>query len=108
MEVPTVCRHLTGTDMGRLQDKVAFITGAGSGIAQVAARRFAEEGARVIIAEIRAGPGRECERRIREAGGEATFVETDVTREDSVRNAIRAAVEQYGKLDVLYNSAGAR
>ena len=92
--------------MGRLQDKVAFITGAGSGIAQVAARKFAEEGAKVLIAEIRADLGSECEGRIREAGGDATFVETDVTKEYSVRNAIQAAVEQYGKLDVLYNSAG--
>ena len=92
--------------MGRLQDKVAFITGAGSGIARSAAQMFAEEGARVVIAEIKDELGRECERRIREAGGDATFVETDVTREDSVRNAIQATVEQYGKLDVLYNSAG--
>ena len=92
--------------MGRLQDKVAFITGAGSGIARAAARMFAREGAKVVIAEIQADSGRECERLIREAGGDATFVNTDVTREDSVGNAIQAAVEQYGKLDVLYNSAG--
>ena len=92
--------------MGRLQDKVAFITGAGSGIARSAARMFAEEGAKVVIAEIKPDLGRECERLIREAGGDATFVETDVTREDSARNAIQATVEQYGKLDVLYNSAG--
>ena len=92
--------------MGRLHDKVAFITGAGSGIARVAAHMFAEEGAKVVIAEIQADLGRECERLIREAGGEATFVETDVTKEDSVKNAIQATVEQYGKLDVLYNSAG--
>jgi NAD(P)-dependent dehydrogenase (short-subunit alcohol dehydrogenase family) len=92
--------------MGRLQDKVAFITGAGSGIARAAARMFTEEGAKVVIAEIQPDLGRECERLIREAGGDATFVETDVTKEDSVKNAIGATVEQYGKLDVLYNSAG--
>ena len=92
--------------MGRLQDKVAFITGAGSGIARSAAHMFAEEGAKVVIAEIKDDLGRECERRIREAGGDGTFVETDVTKEDSVRNAIQATVEQFGKLDVLYNSAG--
>ena len=92
--------------MGRLQDKVAFITGAGSGIARSAARMFADEGAKVVIAEIKPDLGRECERLIREAGGDATFVETDVTREDSARNAIQATVEQYGRLDVLYNSAG--
>ena len=92
--------------MGRLEGKVAFITGAGSGIAKAAAGSFASEGARVVIAEIQPGLGRECERQIREAGGDATFVETDVTSEDSVVNAIRATVDQYGKLDVLYNSAG--
>ena len=92
--------------MGRLQDKVAFITGAGSGIARAAARMFTEEGAKVVIAEIQPDLGRECERLIREAGGDATFVETDVTKEDSVKTAIGATVEQYGKLDILYNSAG--
>ena len=92
--------------MGRLQDKVAFITGAGSGIARVAARMFASEGAKVVIAEIQSDLGRECERLIREASGDATFIETDVTKEESVKDAIRATVEQYGKLDVLYNSAG--
>ena len=92
--------------MGRLQEKVAFITGAGSGIARVAALMFADEGAKVVIAEIQPDLGRECERLIREAGGDATFVETDVTKEDNVRNAIQATVEQYGKLDILYNSAG--
>ena len=92
--------------MGRLEGKVAFITGAGSGIARAAAGRFAAEGARVVIAEIRPDLGREVERQIREAGGDAIFVETDVTKEDSVENSIGATVEQYGKLDVLYNSAG--
>ena len=92
--------------MGRLEGKVAFITGAGSGIARAAACLFAGEGAKVVIAEIQPALGRECERAIRESGGDATFVETDVTKEDSVRNSIGATVEQYGKLDVLYNSAG--
>ena len=92
--------------MGRLEGKVAFITGAGSGIARAAACLFADEGAKVVIAEIQPDRGRECERQIRESGGDASFVETDVTNEDSVRNSIGATVEQYGKLDVLYNSAG--
>ena len=92
--------------MARLENKVAFITGAGSGIARTATQIFAREGARVVIAELKPDLGRECEKMVREAGGDATFVQTDVTEEDSVKNAIQATVEHYGKLDVLYNSAG--
>ena len=92
--------------MGRLAGKVAFITGAGSGIARAAAGLFAREGARVAIAEIKPGLGAATEKMIRDAGGDALFVETDVTREDSVRQAIAAAVARFGKLDVLYNCAG--
>ncbi|MBI3304455.1 MAG: SDR family oxidoreductase [Deltaproteobacteria bacterium] len=92
--------------MGRLQGKVAFITGAGSGIARAAARLFAQEGAKVVIAELKPELGRASERGVREAGGEATFVETDVTKEASVKNAIQQTVERYGRLDVLYNCAG--
>jgi NAD(P)-dependent dehydrogenase (short-subunit alcohol dehydrogenase family) len=92
--------------MGRLQGKVAFITGAGSGIARAAARLFTQEGARVAIAELKPELGRASEQWVREGGGEATFIETDVTKEDSVRGAIGQTVERYGKLDVLYNCAG--
>jgi NAD(P)-dependent dehydrogenase (short-subunit alcohol dehydrogenase family) len=92
--------------MNRLRDKVAFITGAGAGIARAAALMFAREGARIAIAEIRPEPGRAAESAVREAGGEALFVETDVTREDSVQRAIAAAVARFGRIDVLYNCAG--
>jgi len=92
--------------MGRLQGKVAFITGAGSGIARAAARLFAQEGAKVVIAELKPELGRASEQGVREVGGEATFVETDVTKEASVKSAIQQAVERYGGLHVLYNCAG--
>jgi NAD(P)-dependent dehydrogenase (short-subunit alcohol dehydrogenase family) len=92
--------------MNRLQGKVAFITGAGSGIAREAARLFTREGAKVVIAEIKPELGRASEQLVREAGGDATFVETDVTKEESVKNAIQQTVARYGKLDVLYNCAG--
>src|SRR5438046_4934380 len=92
--------------MGRLQGKVAFITGAGSGIARAAAQLFTQEGAKVVIAEIKSELGRASEQGVREAGGEATFIETDVTKEASVKNAIQKTVERYGRLDVLYNCAG--
>lgn len=92
--------------MNRLQGKVAFITGAGSGIAREAARLFTREGAKVVIAEIKPELGRASEQMVREAGGDATFIETDVTKEESVKNAIQQTVTRYGKLDVLYNCAG--
>ena len=92
--------------MGRLDGKVVFITGAGSGIARAASQIFTQEGAKVVIAELQSELGRAAETLVREGGGEATFVETDVTKEDSVKNAIDTTLEVYGKLDVLYNSAG--
>jgi NAD(P)-dependent dehydrogenase (short-subunit alcohol dehydrogenase family) len=92
--------------MKRLEDKVALITGAGGGIARAAALIFAREGARVALAEIRPDTGRESERRVREAGGEAFFIETDVREEESVRRAVAQVTERFGRLDVLYNCAG--
>ncbi len=92
--------------MGRLDGKVAFITGGGSGIARAASQIFSREGAKVVLAELRPELRRAAEQLVREGGSEATFVETDVTSEDSVQNAISATLAAYGKLDVLYNSAG--
>lgn len=92
--------------MNRLTGKVAFITGAGSGIARAAALLFAREGARVVIAELKREPGMATEELVRDAGGDALFIHTDVTNEDSVKAAIAATVERFGKLDVLYNCAG--
>lgn len=92
--------------MGRLAGKVAFITGAGSGIARAAASIFAREGARVALAEIKPELGAATEKKVREEGGDALFVQTDVTDEASVKAAIAAAIERFGRLDVLYNCAG--
>src|SRR6266478_3068060 len=92
--------------MARPQGKVAFITGAGSGIARAAARLFAQEGARVAIAELKPELGRSSEQVVRDSGGDAAFIETDVTNEDSVRNSIQQTIKQFGKLDILYNCAG--
>lgn len=91
---------------GRLSGKVAFITGAGSGIARAAARIFAREGASVVIAELKEELGRASENEVKAAGGEALFLQTDVTKEDSVRQSIAATVQRYGGLHVLYNCAG--
>jgi NAD(P)-dependent dehydrogenase (short-subunit alcohol dehydrogenase family) len=98
--------HKEGLKMARLQGKVAFITGAGSGIARAAARLFAQEGARVVIAELKPELGRRAEQSVRDVGGEAAFIETDVTQEESVKNSIQQTVGRFGKLDILYNCAG--
>jgi NAD(P)-dependent dehydrogenase (short-subunit alcohol dehydrogenase family) len=92
--------------VGKLDGQVAFLTGAGAGIAKATAKRFVREGAKVVLAEISRDAGSRAEREIREAGGEALFVETDVTQDEAVRRAIDAAMERFGRLDVLFNCAG--
>ena len=92
--------------MDRLVGKTAFITGAGAGIARAGALVFAREGAQVVIAEINPEWGRDTEQIVLDAGGSALFVETDVTSSGSVRAAIAAAVERFGKINILYNCAG--
>lgn len=91
--------------MGLLENKVALITGAGSGIGQGVARRFAREGAAVVVAEINVGAGMAIVDELRELGAKALFVETDVSRKESVEAAVHAAVECFGRLDVLVNNA---
>ena len=92
--------------MGRLNGKVAFLTGAGAGIAKATAKAYVREGAKVAIIELNREAGQAAEREIREGGGEALFVETDVTQDDSVRRAVEAAVAKFGRLDILFNCAG--
>jgi len=90
----------------RLSDKVAIVTGAGQGIGEAIAHRFAEEGASVVVADINEETGAETSRRINEAGGSAEFVETDVTETDQVDSMVTSAVDAYGSLDVFVNNAG--
>jgi NAD(P)-dependent dehydrogenase (short-subunit alcohol dehydrogenase family) len=91
---------------GRLQGKVGFLTGAGAGIAKATARAFVREGAKVAIIEINREAGARAECEIREAGGDALFVETDVTSDDSMRRAVEATVSRFGRVDILFNCAG--
>ena len=92
--------------MGRLEGKVAFLTGAGAGIAKAAALSFVREGAKVAIIELNKETGAAAEKDVRAAGGDAIFIETDVTNFDSVRRAVDATVAKFGKLNVLLNCAG--
>jgi NAD(P)-dependent dehydrogenase (short-subunit alcohol dehydrogenase family) len=92
--------------MGRLEGKIAFITGAGAGIAKATALAYAREGAKVGIAEINPEAGKRAEAEVRAAGGEATFYEVDVTDDDAVKQAIDATAAKYGGLNVLMNCAG--
>jgi NAD(P)-dependent dehydrogenase (short-subunit alcohol dehydrogenase family) len=95
---------------GRLAGKVAFITGGGGGIGRATAERFAEEGAKVVIAEIDPVSGEAAAEAARgaagNAGGDAHFVHCDVTDRASVARAIAATIERYGTLNVLHNNAG--
>ena len=92
--------------MGRLEGKVAFVTGGGAGIAKASALLFAQEGAKVAIAEIKPELGQATERALRTAGADAIFIETDVTQDESVKRAIDQTVQRYGRIDVLMNCAG--
>lgn len=89
----------------RLAGHVALVTGSTRGIGRAIAARFAREGAGVVVTGRSEDAGRALEDEIREAGGEATYVRTDLAVEDDVVAAVRAATERYGKLTVLVNNA---
>src|SRR5881296_3457061 len=89
-----------------LKDKVAVITGAGSGVGRATALLFAREGARVVLGDLRADWGEEALGLVRAAGGEGRFCPCDVRREADVAGLIEAAVAAYGRLDIVFNNAG--
>ena len=94
-----------GTEGNRLAGKVAVITGAGQGIGRGIARRFAREGAKVVVAELNEESGPRVVREIEDLGSEAIFVPTDVCIEEQARGAVRAAIAEWGRIDVVVNNA---
>jgi NAD(P)-dependent dehydrogenase (short-subunit alcohol dehydrogenase family) len=90
----------------RLEGKCAVIAGAGSGVGRASALRFAEEGAKVVCADLDVEAAKETVRRIEGAGGTAVAVAADVAEEADVIAMIDAAVEQFGRLDIVFNNVG--
>jgi NAD(P)-dependent dehydrogenase (short-subunit alcohol dehydrogenase family) len=90
----------------KLADKVAIITGGGSGIGRATALLFAQEGAQVVVADYAPEGGQETVEMIQRHGRDAVFVETDVSQADAVARMVQTAIDTYGRIDVLFNNAG--
>jgi 3-oxoacyl-[acyl-carrier protein] reductase len=90
----------------RLEGKVALITGAGSGIGRATAELFAQEGAKVAVVDLAEDMGEQTVEAIREAGGDSIFIRADVANADDVAQMIGRTVEEWGRIDILYNNAG--
>src|SRR5258708_1324396 len=90
----------------RLENKVALITGASSGIGRETAVLFAKEGAKIVVVDVSDAAGQETVNMIAQAGGEAIYVHADVSKAADSENMVRVAEQTYGKLNILFNNAG--
>jgi len=91
--------------MTELDGKVAIVTGSAMGMGKETAKLFAQNGAKVVIADFNEEKGKEAVEEIKTDGGEAYFVEVDVSNEEQVENMVKETVDQYGKLDIAVNNA---
>src|ERR1043166_4856110 len=91
---------------GRVEGKVALVTGGASGIGRATALTFAREGAKLVIADMNAEGGQQTVHMMTENGGEATFMQVDVTSASAVEAMLSKTVETYGRLDGAHNNAG--
>ncbi|MEH7382078.1 SDR family NAD(P)-dependent oxidoreductase [Bacillus sp. JJ1533] len=92
--------------MGKLQDKVAIITGGASGIGAATARLFVEEGAKVVLVDLNEEKGKAFEAELKALNAEALFVKANITSEEEVANIYKQTIEAFGKVDVVFNNAG--
>ncbi len=92
--------------MGRLEKKIAIVTGGSRGIGEGCVRALAEEGARVVISDLRVEEGEATAKAVRDSGGDAVFEKTDVLDEKSINACVAATVKRHGALDILVNNAG--
>ena len=90
---------------GRLAGRVAIVTGAGQGVGEGIARRFATEGAHVVIAARRAATGEPAAATIRDRGGSAVCIVTDVTERAPIEACVAEAVDRFGRLDIMVHNA---
>ena len=92
--------------MGKLENKVAVITGGASGIGAATAKLFVEEGAKVVLVDLNEEKGKAFEAELKAQNAEALFVKANITSEEEVANVFKQAVETFGKVDVVFNNAG--
>jgi len=92
--------------MEQFTDKVALVTGAASGIGRTTAQFYAREGANVVVSDIDVNGGQETVQLIKQAGGDAFFIKTDVSNPADCENLVRQTIEKYGRLDYACNNAG--
>ena len=92
--------------MSNLNEQVAIVTGSGKGIGKGIAKQLGSKGAKVVVATIDSDFGKETAEEIKQSGGEAYFIETDVSKEESIINMVKETVKQYGQINTLVNNAG--
>jgi len=91
---------------GKLEGKIAVVTGGNSGIGEATVHAYAREGASVVIMARRDGQGIEVRDKVRSLGGTAEFIKCDVSKQEDIKRSVESALEVFGKIDVLFNNAG--